>query len=278
MPISSVDDIIAAVADQPARFFMKAQPVSMIGGRPISTWPLAGIPGAGVQDTNGLNGTVWSSGSNASPTPVSGQLPFLAAAGGLSSYLARLVGSMPNGGVFLLCDRLWSNSGMSMTSTSSQAISSPTFPARDSNQSTNGEGVFLGLELTGTTGAGTPTITVGYTNSGGAAGRSATNINPTSAAQGVGSFYPIGQQAPDLGVRSVQSVQLSATWSGGAASLVAYRVIASLDIGSAQSGAALDPVTGGLPQIFNGSVPFIIYVPASNGTGPVFGAMTVGKK
>jgi hypothetical protein len=278
MSINSVDDIIAAIIDQPARFFMKAQPTGVVAARPVSTWPLAGIPGAGVQSATGLNGSTWSSGSNASPTPVVGQLPFIAAPGGKLSYLTRLVGSMPTGGQLLLCDRLWSNNGMSMTSTSLQAITSPAWPARDNNQSTDGDGALLGLEFTTLGSAGTPTITVGYTNSLGTAGRVATNIPPTVANSQVGTFYPIGLQAGDRGVRSVQSIQLSATWSSGAASLVAYRLIASLDIAFAHAGNAIDPVTGGLPQIFDGSVPFLAWYPSSSTTGPIFGAMTIGQK
>jgi hypothetical protein len=278
MAIVSVDDIVAALVNQPARFFLKAQTTSMVAGRPVSCWPLAGVPGAGVQDVAGLNGTAWSSGTNAAPTPVNGQLPFVAAAGGLSSYVARMVAGFPNGGNFLLCDRLWSNSGMSMTSTASQAIVSPAWPARDENQSTNGVGVLLGLEITTATGAGTPTITVGYTNSAGVAGRSAINGVGVGASSPVATFYPFGLQSGDVGVRSVQSIQLSATMTSGAASLVAYRVISSLEVGTSHAGAALDPITGGLPQIFDGSVPFPMYYPSSTGVGPAFGTLTVGRK
>ena len=56
------------------------------------------------------------------------------------------------------------------------------------------------------------------------------------------------------GVKSIQSYALSASLGAGAASLVLYRVLATLPIPVANTPYSLDALTGGFPQIFNGTV------------------------
>ena len=131
------------------------------------------------------------------------------------------------------------------------------------------------MEVSSATGSGTPTITVSYTNQAGTSGRTGTNIDATSASSTAGSFFRIGLQAGDTGVRSVQSVTLSATWTSGTMNLVAYRVLAVVEVTTANVGNAIDAVTGGLPQMHNGSVPFLIGMANSATSGIVTGTMTV---
>jgi hypothetical protein len=59
--------------------------------------------------------------------------------------------------------------------------------------------------------------------------------------------------------------------------MVAYRVIASLDIMTAYYPAHIGPVDGGLPQMFNGTVPFMMSIPAAGGINPVLGTLTVAQ-
>lgn len=269
MSIQTLDDLIAGFANQPPRFFLKAPMVSLVAGRPYSTWPLAGIPGAGSQDVVGLNGSTLDSTGGY----IAGMLPFSNPAGGKKSYLGRMSVGAGVSGHALLCDRLWSNSAINITSTSSQAITSPTWPSRDNNGATLGDGVFLGVEVSAATGAGTPSITVGYTNSAGTASRSGTNTVATAASAPAGTFFPIGLQANDLGVRSVQSIQLSSSWSSGTINLVAYRIIAAAEMQTAWC-PSLDVASLGLPQMFDGTVPFLIGVPSSTAVGPMIGSAT----
>ena len=240
MSITTLDGSIAGM--QPPRAFHKATTATLVAGRPASLWSLAGNPGAGAFDTtlNGVNLT----------SPTNGQMPFTNPGSG-NSYLARLQAMATQAGVLMLCDRLWHNGGYTITSTSAQNSTTPTFPARDSAGATSGDAVLLGMEISGATGAGTPTITAAYTNQAGTASRSATNIIPTVASSAIGAFYPIGLQAGDTGVQSVQSITLSATWTSGTMNLVAYRILATLDIASALVGNSIDLLTGGMPQIFN---------------------------
>lgn len=265
MAITTLDGVIAGC--KPPQFYFKALSGTLVAGRPYSSFYAAGIPGAATAPSPGLGG--------AALTSYAGQLPFSNPGSG-TSYLARFVGlSSAQAGQIILADRLWHNSGITITSTSAQTVNSATFPARDNNGSTNGEGVLLGVEVSSATGSGTPTITIGYTNSAGTDTRSATNVIATVASSAAGTFYPIGLQAGDLGVRSVQSLTLSATWTSGTIHLVAYRILAIVPIFTSGLSNSVDVVTGGMPQMFDNTVPFLIYVPSGTTSTSIQGSMTV---
>jgi hypothetical protein len=203
---------------------------------------------------------------------IAGAIPYIDPPGGQNGYLARFQATTGgSAGMVFLCDRIWDNGGINITSTSLQAIASPTWPARDNTGTTNGVGVLLGVEVSATTGAGTPTLTLGYTNSSGTASRTATNIDATVASSLLGTFYRIGLQAGDYGVQSVQSITLSATWTSGTINVVAYRVLAALEMSAQQNGFAIDAVTGGFPQLFNGCTPFGIFIATATTTTNLFG-------
>lgn len=260
MAITTLDGLIAGM--QYPREFVKAATPTLVAGRPHSLFYLAGVPGAAVAPTPGLAG--------AALTTYAGQLPFTDPVSG-NSYLARLAGQATIAGQLLLCDRLWHNSGFTITQTTAHTINSAAWPARSADGTVNGEGVLLGVEVSTITGAGTPTITVGYTNQANDNTRTATNTTPTVATSAVGAFYPIGLQAGDTGVRSVQSLTLSATWTSGAISLVAYRVLARLDLSSANTPNSLDAVTGGMPRMFDNSVPFLLFIPSTTTASAITG-------
>lgn len=266
MAITTLDGVIAGC--EPPQFFFKALSGGLSAGRPYSSFYTNGIPGRAVAPTPGISG--------AALTSYAGQIPFTNPTGGNSSYLARFVGlSSAQSGQLMLVDRLWHNSGLNVTSTSSQTVNSVTFPARDENGTTNGAGVLLGVEISSNMGAGTPTVTVTYTNSAGTGSKTGTNILAVGTTSAAGSFYPIGLAAGDTGVQSIQSVQFSATWTSGTLHLVAYRVLSVLQIGNAGISSAVDVVTGGMPQLFDNTVPFVIFVPVTTTSTSLQGAMTV---
>jgi hypothetical protein len=270
MSISTLDGALAGM--RPPQPFAKAVTPTLVAGRPASLWYLGGAPGAGGAPANTAGGTVLSSTS----AIVSGQIPHYDPGSG-NSYLGQFGAMATQAGMLLLCDRLIQiagNSGgsaLSVTSTSAQTINSSTLPARDKTGTTNGDTVLFGLEVVAATGAGTPTITLGYTNQGGTAGSTATNIDAVVATSAIGAFYRLGLQAGDTGVQSVQSLTLSATMTSGTICLVGYRVLAELPLIGANIGNGVDALTSGFPQIFNGTVPFLILIPntttASNISG-----------
>jgi hypothetical protein len=266
MAIASLDNIVAGF--QPPQFYYKALSGTLVAGRPFSPFYTAGIPGAAVAPSPGLAG--------AALTTYAGQIPFTNPAGGVQSYLGRFVGaSTAQAGTVLLCDRLWHNSGITITSAVGQSITSAAWPARDANGSTNGEGVMIGLEVSTATGAGTPTLTLAYTNSAGTTTRSGTNLQATAASSAIGTFHMIGLQAGDTGVRSIQTYTQSATWTSGAVHLVAYRVLAAVAAPVAGIGQAVDALTSGLPRIYDNTVPFLLFIPNTTTSTSIAGQMIV---
>lgn len=262
MAISSVDQLIAGM--QPGREFMKVSTPSLTAGRPQSLFYLGGNPGAAAAPSPGVAG--------AALTSYAGQLIFGNPAAG-NAYLARFSATAGVTGQLLLCDRLWHNSGMSPTNLSAQTINSATWPARDANNSANGDGVLVGVEVSATMGSGTPTLTMTYTNQAGTASRTATNILATAASVPVGSFFPMGLQAGDSGVRSIQDFTLSVTWTSGTFHLVAYRVLARVDIALAYVPGAIDAVTGGMPKAWADTVPFLLFIPSTAAATNVWGSI-----
>lgn len=260
MAITTLDGLIAGM-QYPCEFVKAATP-TLVAGRPHSLFYLAGIPGAAIAPSPGLSGVAL--------TSYAGQLPFANPASG-NSYLARLVGQATIAGQLILCDRLWHNSGFTITSTAAQTVNSVSWPSRSADGTTNGAGVILGVEISTATSSGTPTITVNYTNQANTSGRSATNIVATSSSSAIGAFYPIGLAAGDTGVRSVQTLTLSVTWTSGTMHLVAYRILARLDLSSANTPSSLDAVTGGLPRLFDNTVPFLLFVPSATTASVITG-------
>lgn len=259
MAITTVDGALAGM--QPPRFFSKGVTATLVAGRPASLWALGGAPGAGSFNST-LNGVTLSSTS----ALVNGQIPHYDPASG-NAYLARFAAKANQAGVVMLMDRLWHNGGYTITSTGSQSITSPTWPSRcptsgtDDTPATTGHGVYLAVEVSAATGAGTPTITVGYTNSDGTASRTATNIIATVASSAIGATYFIGLQAGDVGVRSVQSLTLSATWTSGTINMVAYRYLTEVTVPAAFVAGEVDVLTGGRPRIYDGTVPWLVFQP-----------------
>lgn len=274
MAIATLNDAVAGA--KPLVPMGKAATGTLVAGRPMSLWTLAGNPGAGAAAANTAGGVV--------PTQATaGALSRANPAAGEAHLLNWVAGSSAQPGTLLLCDRLLhiqGNSGgtaISSTITTAQTINSTTLPSRcptsaiDDTPSTNGYGVQMGVEVVTATGAGTPTLTMGYTNSDGTASRTATNSDPTVATSIAGTFYRIGFQAGDVGARSIQSFTLSATWTSGQLNLVMYRVVAALPILATGVPAPGDWISLGGPRIYNDSCLFFIFVPSTTTTTQISG-------
>lgn len=255
MAIATQDGALAGM--RPPVFFAKAATPALVIGRPQSLWALAGAPGAGAYSA-ALNGVALDGGTTQIPGQLNRANPTTGAA-----YLARLTGRATQPGVLLLCDRLWHNGGYTITTTGAQATTFPGLPARDNNGSINGEGVMIGLEVSANAGAAAPAPTISYTNEAGTAGRTAGLAFPTANSPLAGSFFPFGLQAGDKGVKSVQSLSLNTSWVSGTVNLVAYRVLAALPITQANVDNEIDALTSGFPRIYDGTVPFFLFVPTA---------------
>jgi hypothetical protein len=190
---------------------------------------------------------------------IAGSIPRTNPASG-NAYLARLAANSSGFGSLWLIDRLWHNSGLNVTLTTAQAITPATLPARDANASTNGAQVMAAVEWSAAGGAGTPTVTLTYTDQDGNAGNNATLTGVASP--GVGTFEIFTLAAGDTGVRAPTSFIQSATRTSGTMHLVLFRVLAQLEIGTANSGNAIDAITGGMPQILNDSTLQLVWFPS----------------
>jgi len=265
MAITTVDGIIAGA--QPPRYFCKVLSGTLVAGRPFAPWALAGIPGAWPAPSGGLNGS--------NVTANDGQIPFTNPGSG-NSYLSRFASTVTQLGTLLLVDVLWENSGLVVTSTSAQAITQPTLPARDANGATDGAGVLIGLRIVTATGAGANVPQITYTDAAGGTGNTANPIVAYAASSAAGSFYPFALAAGDTGVRSVTSYINTVSMSSGSVSLVAYRVLASLDVGT-NVGNALGPIDLGFPQLYDNTTMALIFIPSTTTTSTIQGIVSVSQ-
>lgn len=207
--------------------FLKTGTASDAAGYWIGTWKDNGWPGAFAPGTPGLNGRV----TDGTTSTDNGCIPIRNPSTG-ANYLTEinLAASVNHANMFFDC--VWINSGAVITTTTAQAITTPTFPARDVNGSTNGEGYRIGIMCTSAVGLAALSFaaTVSYTNSDGTAGRTATLANivgsQAPATPVIGTIIWFNLAAGDKGVRSIQSMTLGVSWVSGTISLFVARPIA----------------------------------------------------
>lgn len=263
MAIATLDGVIAGL--KPPESFLKVGGGMEAAGVYHSLAYTSGRPGAMTVPSGGLNGTARSA-------TVAGQIPFSNPVSG-NKYLARLSAKATQNCTVLLCDRLWDNSGIAVATTTAQAITTPTWPDRDRDGSSNGVDIMVGLEVSSATtnGGAITNTTLSYTNSSGTAGQTAT-ISSFPATAAAGTFVPFQLAAGDNGVRSIQSVTLGTSYVSGTLHLVAYRIITEIGI-IANIGEEYDVVRLGMPQLYNGTVPFLIILASSTTATTVSGQL-----
>lgn len=263
MAITTVDGVLAGA--RPPEYISKIGANLEAAGVLASLFYRAGRPGAAVAPTPGLAG--------AALTTYAGQIPFTNPVSG-NTYIARLQLNATVGAGFILADRLWHNSGLTVTTTTAQTVNSVTWPARDNNGTTDGEGVMIAIEVsTATTNASAVTnTTMSYTNQAGTSGKTAT-IASFPATSVASTFVPFNLADGDTGVRSIQSVTLGTSYGGGTIHLVAYRPLITLELPTANLGNSVDAVTGGFVRLYDNTVPFLLQHPTANTATNVIGSL-----
>lgn len=165
--------------------------------QPSSSWTLTTQPVAGAAPTTAVvptNATVGSLGQQNGGTPV-----------------LRMVGwdLYVNGGHVWVADRLSHQGGLDATVTTAQTTNLPTAAL---TRYTNGVGVMAALEIYTQIGITGTTVSASYTNSAGTAGRTSPLINfGNTNFREVAHFFILPLQQGDLGVKSVESVTVTAT-------------------------------------------------------------------
>jgi hypothetical protein len=168
-------------------------------------------------------------------------------------------------------DRVWSCTGFSGTVTTAQAVTSfPTLTRPDAN----GTGLQIWIECYTATGASASNITVQYTNSSNVSGRNtvATAHIPTMPAS---RMYMVPLQSGDLGVKSIQSVTLSATTgTAGAFGVTLMNPIATIPMPIPNVGSNLDFADLGMPKIQDFSALNFIHQGTTTSSGIIMGQIS----
>lgn len=249
----AITTLAGAVAGEQQPVVYIKNEAAAYGGSWLDFWTDA--VNAGTNVTGSANGSTYDSTS----AQVAGQLYHVNPASG-NCYISTIKFKTSPIGSFtiasaLFVDRLWQGGTYPATSTASQAITTPTFPARDIAGTTNGDGVILCMvQVTAFTAA--TTVTVTYTNQSGTGSRTATALPESVGAKNVMFF---GLQAGDTGVRSIQSVAVSSAQAAGTYILIALRPLAFVIPDTGSKTVCEDLVTLGMPRLYNGTVPFVIY-------------------
>jgi hypothetical protein len=129
---------------------------------------------------------------------------------------------------YWLCDRLWHNSGLNVTTITEQVIAPPAIPARDINGAALGEGVWAALEVdtAALNVAAITNCTIRFTDSTGVADRVGNLVVgiPVSANSRAFLVFDHGT-AGSTGVRSIQGITLGTSLVTGSINLVLFRPI-----------------------------------------------------
>lgn len=165
-------------------------------------------------------------------------------------------------GVLMLVDMCLYYPGISMNSAVAQTLNNTNTLTRY----TSGAGLRAGLVMNTSSGATAHTLSLSYTNQAATAGRAlpvtvactASAITPhiTHSGTGANNYGPFLPMASgDTGVRSVQSVTLSAASGAGTASLVLYKPLAVLPITTVGVAAERDLMNQlpSLPRVYDGA-------------------------
>ena len=209
--------------------FMKSGTAADTVGYWYCTSKDAGFPGAWAPGTPGINGRI----TDGTTSGDFGCIPIKNPATG-SNYLTELTMGASINHSHLFFDVLWVNSGIAVTTTTAQSITTPTLPARDVNGATNGEGCMIAMLTTtaNTNAAVISNSTVSYTNSDGTSGRTATLTaiagSQIPATPVIGTIVWFNLQASDRGVRSIESITLNTSLGAGAVSLMICRDLANI--------------------------------------------------
>lgn len=258
--------------------FMKSGTASDAAGYWYCTSKDAGFPGAWAPGTPGVNGRV----TDGTAAADYGCIPIPNASVG-GNYLSEIQMAASVNHSHLLFDVLWVNSGLVITTTTAQSITTPTLPARDISGTTNGEGCMIAILCTAAVGlaAVASDATVSYTNSKGVAGRTATLSaivgSQAPATPVIGTLIWFNLQAGDTGVQSIQGITLGTSWVSGTISLMVTRDIAT--IGTTIPNVSAQKIVGtpGI-RLYNGSC--LLHCVLSSATTATFfsGELTIMEK
>ena len=191
--------------------------------------------------------------------------------GGASRYLAQSALTFATAGSLWFYDRVWSCSGFSGIVATAQAVTS--FPVL-TRPDVNGTGLEIWIECYTATGSTASNITVQYTNSDSVAGRS-TVSTAHIVSMPASRMYRVPLQSGDTGVKSIQSVTLSATTgTAGSFGVTLMRKIAVTGAAIANVPVVNDFAALGMPLVQNGTALNAIHQATTTSSGVILGVLT----
>lgn len=263
MAITTLDGAIAGV--QPMAPYVKTGATMATVGATRAYNPryASGNPGPATAPSAGVNGAAVTGPGNQilRANPATG-----------SAYVMGIDMAPTATGTLWLIDRLWENSGLSVTLTTAQAITAAALPPRDRSGTTNGTDIMAAIEWSVAGGAGTPTVTLTYTDQTGTAGRTATLTGVSSPPAGTWEIFAPG--AANGGIRAPTSFIQSATRTSGTMHLVLFRKLAVVPCALANVASSVDFLTGYAQRVFNDSNLEFIWFPTSTTAVNFFGGYT----
>jgi len=262
MAISNMDQLVAALAAAQHKRFYKTSTIAKAAGTWVSFWKVAGEPGAGSNPATGTG--------EAPTSSTQGAIPWANPSGANIAYLARLQAmGTTQSGILVLADRLFHVSGLVGNVATVQNVNSVALTRPDST----GDNNELWIEWYTATGSSQVNITIAYTNQ---AGNASTTTIAFYAAPIAGQMIPVALAAGDTGVRSIQSVQLSATTgTAGNFGLTILRRLGEIFMPVVASGDTLDAFALGMPQLDANSCLFLFMLANATTTGDMKGGVAI---
>lgn len=269
MAITTQDGLVAALAGAQKIVVQKAS-VTAVAGRTLSLWSATGVPGTG-EVTNGQ-----AAAGAVATSSLTGAVGFTNG-GGLTNYLLNVSGQSAATGSLIIFDRLWDwtsgGSGWSATTTGAQNTTSPAALTRPD---ANGNYTELWVETLAAGGAASGTSTITYTDPGGTGSRSATLLASKISSPPIGTIEQYALQAGAVsGVKSIQTLNNSATWTSGTFRISIVRRLAQIPV-TANLGFTVDAFTLGMPIVYDNACLGLAFFANSTTTGPLTAVMAIG--
>lgn len=266
MAITTVNGLVAAIAAA-TKLDMYLPSATTVSGGWININKAVSLPWGtlATPPAYGSGGTIHTAGESGFPN-----LPDVTDP--IKRYLITLEMTAATSGTLFLYDRVWSCSGFSGTVTTAQTVvGMPTLTRPDSN----GIGLEIWIECYTATGSTASNLTVSYTNQDGTAGRTTASIAHTTSMP-ANRMYRCTLQAGDTGVRSIQSVTLSAsTGTVGNFGVTLMKRIAVIAAPATNLNYSKDYAELGMPIIQNGTCANLVHQGTTTSSGIIFGSATL---
>ena len=269
MAITTMDGLVSALGGAQKLIVNKAN-VTAVAGRTLSLWSGAGQPGVGST-------TIGNATSGAVPVSTdTGSLGFVNPVSG-NSYIGGIRGISAATGLIIIYDMLWawsSPTGWVVTTTGAQSTSSPTALTRPDANGVNSE---LWIETISAGGSASGTSTITYTNSAGTGSKTATLLSgaPISSPP-IGTIQMYGLTAGDNGVKSVQSINNSATWTSGIQKVMIVRRVAEVPC-QANVGFSYNAIDLGMTRVYDSAALGVAFNANSTASGPTQFTITLAQ-